>query len=43
MAWVLIITQDDPADAEGAKIVEETEIGTVTYGQKVDEGLFSAG
>ncbi|MEP7213113.1 MAG: hypothetical protein ABI791_08565 [Acidobacteriota bacterium] len=25
------------------KIVEETEIGTVTYGQKVDEGMFSAG
>jgi hypothetical protein len=27
----------------GDKVVEETEIGTVTYGQKVDEGLFSAG
>ena len=26
----------------GDKIVEETEIGTVTYGQKVDDGLFSA-
>lgn len=26
----------------GDKIVEETEIGTVTYGQKVDESLFSA-
>jgi hypothetical protein len=25
------------------KIVEETEIGTVTYGQKVDEELFKAG
>lgn len=25
------------------KLVEETEIGTVTYGQKIDEGLFSAG
>ena len=25
------------------KVVEETEIGTVTYGQKVDEALFSAG
>ncbi len=24
------------------KITEETEVGTVTYGQKVDEGLFSA-
>lgn len=24
----------------GDKIVEETEIGTVTYGQKVDEGMF---
>ena len=24
------------------KIVEETEIGTVSYGQKVDEGLFSS-
>ena len=23
------------------KIVEETEIGTVTYGQKIDEALFS--
>lgn len=27
----------------GDKMVEETEIGTVTYGQKVDNGLFSAG
>ena len=26
----------------GDKIVEETNIGTVTYGQKVDDGLFSA-
>jgi len=25
------------------KVVEETEIGTVTYGQKVDESMFSAG
>lgn len=25
------------------KIIEETEIGTVTYGQKIDENLFSAG
>lgn len=25
------------------KIVEETEVGTVTYGQKVDEDLFKAG
>ena len=25
------------------KVVEETEIGTVTYGQKIDETLFSAG
>ena len=25
------------------KIVEETEIGTVTYGQKIDEALFSLG
>jgi hypothetical protein len=25
------------------KVVEETEIGTVTYGQKIDEALFSAG
>lgn len=25
------------------KIVEETEVGTITFGQKVDEGLFSAG
>jgi hypothetical protein len=27
----------------GDKMVEETEIGTVTYGQKVDEAMFSAG
>ena len=27
----------------GDKIVEEIEIGTVTYGQKVDEELFKAG
>jgi hypothetical protein len=27
----------------GDKIVEETEIGTVTYGQKIDDGMFSAG
>lgn len=26
----------------GEKIVEETDIGTVTYGQKVDDALFSA-
>lgn len=26
----------------GDKIVEETEIGTITFGQKVDEGLFNA-
>jgi hypothetical protein len=26
----------------GDKIVEETEVGTITFGQKVDEGLFSA-
>lgn len=26
----------------GDKIVEETEIGTVTYGQKIDDGMFSA-
>jgi hypothetical protein len=25
------------------KVVEDSEIGTVTYGQKVDEGLFTAG
>ncbi|MGE3467106.1 MAG: hypothetical protein AB7J13_09245 [Pyrinomonadaceae bacterium] len=25
------------------KVVEETEIGTITFGQKVDEGLFSNG
>lgn len=24
------------------KVVEETEVGTITFGQKVDEGLFSA-
>ena len=27
----------------GDKVVEETEIGTVTYGQKIDAALFSAG
>ena len=27
----------------GDKIIEETDIGTITYGQKVDEGLFTAG
>jgi hypothetical protein len=26
----------------GDKIVEETDIGTVTYGQKIDDGLYSA-
>lgn len=26
----------------GDKMVEETEIGTVTYGQKVDDGMFAA-
>ncbi len=25
------------------KIVEETEVGTITFGQKVDEGMFAAG
>lgn len=25
------------------KIIEETDVGTITFGQKVDEGLFSAG
>jgi hypothetical protein len=27
----------------GDKIVEETEVGTVTYGQKIDESLFPSG
>lgn len=27
----------------GDKVVEETEIGTVTFGQKIDEGIFLAG
>lgn len=27
----------------GDRIIEETEIGTITFGQKVDEGLFGAG
>ncbi|MGI8812195.1 MAG: hypothetical protein ACR2IH_06655 [Pyrinomonadaceae bacterium] len=27
----------------GDKVIEETEIGTVTYGQKIDAALFSAG
>lgn len=27
----------------GGKIVEETEVGTVTFGQKIDERMFSAG
>lgn len=27
----------------GDKQVEETDVGTITFGQKVDEGLFSAG
>ena len=27
----------------GEKIVEETEVGTVTYGQKIDESMFPAG
>jgi len=27
----------------GDKIVEETEVGTVTFGQKIDEAMFSAG
>jgi len=26
----------------GDKIIEESEVGTITFGQKVDEGLFSA-
>lgn len=26
----------------GGKIVEETDIGTVTYGQKIDDGMYSA-
>ena len=27
----------------GGKIVEETDVGTITFGQKIDENLFSAG
>ena len=27
---------------EGGKVVEETDVGTVTFGQKVDESLFPA-
>jgi hypothetical protein len=27
----------------GEKLVEETEVGTITFGQKIDENLFSAG
>ena len=27
----------------GEKIVEETEVGTITFGQRVDEGMFKAG
>jgi len=27
----------------GEKIVEETEVGTITFGQKIDENMFSAG
>jgi hypothetical protein len=27
----------------GDKVVEETEVGTITFGQKIDESLFSAG
>ena len=27
----------------GDRVVEETEVGTVTFGQKIDENLFSAG
>ena len=25
----------------GDKLVEETEVGTITYGQKIDEALFA--
>ena len=27
----------------GEKIVEQTEVGTITYGQKIDDAMFSAG
>jgi hypothetical protein len=27
----------------GEKLVEETEVGTITFGQKIDENMFSAG
>ena len=27
----------------GDKLVEETEVGTITFGQKIDETMFSAG
>jgi hypothetical protein len=27
----------------GDKLIEETEVGTITFGQKIDEGMFSAG
>ena len=27
----------------GDKIIEETEVGTITFGQKIDESMFSAG
>ncbi|MEP6705433.1 MAG: hypothetical protein ABJB34_11565, partial [Acidobacteriota bacterium] len=27
----------------GEKLVEETEVGTITFGQKIDETMFSAG
>ena len=27
----------------GDKVIEETEVGTITFGQKIDESLFSAG
>ena len=27
----------------GDKIIEETDVGTITFGQKVDDGLFTAG
>lgn len=29
--------------AAGDKIIEETEVGTITFGQKIDETIFSAG
>jgi hypothetical protein len=28
---------------EGDKVIEESEIGTITFGQKVDDGLFPEG